>query len=177
MQHKDIPDGERHEPKGISSALEGQVYVSTGDGSGRWVNLEDPIYGELYGSVLNLTSDAVDTFTEIDNLAKGLEMGVTVDSANAKFIIEEDGAYFLNMNCIHKLTGASDAILTIQYDLNGTPSTRQIGVTTLNDEYRNLSGGSVVYLEKDDEISFEFKISDGSSIQFRGLDITLAKLK
>lgn len=39
VEHVDIPDGERHEPKGISSAASGEVYVSLGTGSGRWQNL------------------------------------------------------------------------------------------------------------------------------------------
>lgn len=36
IEHVDIPDGERHEPKGISSALVDTVYVSNGLGSGSW---------------------------------------------------------------------------------------------------------------------------------------------
>lgn len=37
IEHKDIPDSERHEPKGASTALSGTVYVSDGAGSGSWV--------------------------------------------------------------------------------------------------------------------------------------------
>lgn len=37
IEHKDIPDGERHEPKGISGATSGQVYAADGAGSGSWV--------------------------------------------------------------------------------------------------------------------------------------------
>ena len=36
VQHRLIPDVERHEPKGISSATSGQVYVSTTPGTGSW---------------------------------------------------------------------------------------------------------------------------------------------
>jgi hypothetical protein len=38
IEHSDIVDGERHEPKGISSATSGQVYVANGAGSGSWAN-------------------------------------------------------------------------------------------------------------------------------------------
>jgi hypothetical protein len=38
IQHKDAPDGKRHEPKGISTAASGQVYVADGTGSGAWSN-------------------------------------------------------------------------------------------------------------------------------------------
>ena len=35
-EHVDIPDGERHEPKGINSATAEQVYVADGANSGTW---------------------------------------------------------------------------------------------------------------------------------------------
>lgn len=35
-EHRNIPDAERHEPKGISTALTGQVYRSNGSASGSW---------------------------------------------------------------------------------------------------------------------------------------------
>lgn len=38
IQHKDAPDGKRHEPKGASTAASGTVYVSDGAGSGNWTN-------------------------------------------------------------------------------------------------------------------------------------------
>ena len=36
VEHVDIPDGERHEPKGASTATIDQVYASNGAGSGTW---------------------------------------------------------------------------------------------------------------------------------------------
>lgn len=36
VEHVDIPDGERHEPKGASTATIDQVYASDGAGSGVW---------------------------------------------------------------------------------------------------------------------------------------------
>ena len=44
MQHKSITDPEIHEPKGISTATEGTVYVADGAGSGDWEN--PPIVGQ-----------------------------------------------------------------------------------------------------------------------------------
>lgn len=38
IQHKDIPDGKRHEPKGASTAAANTVYVANGSGSGNWIN-------------------------------------------------------------------------------------------------------------------------------------------
>jgi len=39
IEHVDIPDGERHEPKGASTATVGQVYASNGAASGSWTDL------------------------------------------------------------------------------------------------------------------------------------------
>ena len=37
-EHKDAPDGQRHEPKGASTAAAGEFYVADGLGSGTWDN-------------------------------------------------------------------------------------------------------------------------------------------
>lgn len=39
IEHVDIPDGERHEPKGAAAATIDQVYVSNGAASGAWRTL------------------------------------------------------------------------------------------------------------------------------------------
>lgn len=36
IEHNAIPDNERHEPKGISTATANQVYFADGSGSGEW---------------------------------------------------------------------------------------------------------------------------------------------
>jgi hypothetical protein len=36
VQHRNIPDAERHEPKGISTATVDQIYVANGAASGVW---------------------------------------------------------------------------------------------------------------------------------------------
>jgi len=39
VEHKNIPDANRHEPKGVSTAASGTVYVADGSGSGDWTNI------------------------------------------------------------------------------------------------------------------------------------------
>jgi hypothetical protein len=41
IQHVNIPDGERHEPKGVSLATTGQVYVADGAASGAWRKVKE----------------------------------------------------------------------------------------------------------------------------------------
>jgi hypothetical protein len=47
VQHKDIPNDGLHEPKGVSTASSGQVYLANGAGSGTWAN--SPTTGTLIG--------------------------------------------------------------------------------------------------------------------------------
>lgn len=39
IQHKDIPDTNLHEPKGVATAAAGDIYVADGLGSGTWATL------------------------------------------------------------------------------------------------------------------------------------------
>ena len=78
IQHRDIPEAQLHEPKGVSTALADQVYVSNGSGGGAWstqhveftnflevLSLSDlptPIGGEIFlaASTAYFISGAVD---------------------------------------------------------------------------------------------------------------------
>jgi hypothetical protein len=63
-EHKDLQDPNLHEPKGTSSALEGQIYVADGLGSGTWTEpgmaihsvLTDPDLHEPKGASTALVS-------------------------------------------------------------------------------------------------------------------------
>lgn len=41
IQHKDIPDAQLHEPKGVATAVNKAVYKANGSGSGSWGKLTD----------------------------------------------------------------------------------------------------------------------------------------
>ena len=53
VNHKNMPDAERHEPKGISSAAAGYVYQADGVGSGTWTSqlatIKNRNYTYLFG--------------------------------------------------------------------------------------------------------------------------------
>lgn len=52
IQHKDIPDAERHEPKGISSAAANTVYMANGSATGAWT-LVNRLPGTGWGRYTN----------------------------------------------------------------------------------------------------------------------------
>jgi hypothetical protein len=65
IQHKDIPDNNRHEPKGISTATNGQVYVASGTGSGTWATPKQvmEITAALTPAAVGANTTAEQTFT------------------------------------------------------------------------------------------------------------------
>ena len=48
VQHSALTDPNIHEPKGIASANDGEVYVADGAGSGAWETVAGNSYGDLY---------------------------------------------------------------------------------------------------------------------------------
>lgn len=57
IQHVDIPDGQRHEPKGISGAAVNTVYVADGSASGAWSKVPA---AALDADVLDFITEQID---------------------------------------------------------------------------------------------------------------------
>lgn len=58
IQHRDIPDAQRHEPKGASTATNGQVWVANGSGGGAFATL-----GTVVSFSVALTPSSVGSHT------------------------------------------------------------------------------------------------------------------
>lgn len=58
IEHVDIPDGERHEPKGASTATAGQIWVADGLGSGTFENTIRNCHGQM-NIVANTTAKTI----------------------------------------------------------------------------------------------------------------------
>lgn len=88
--HKNMPDSQRHEPKGISAASSGQIYVADGLGSGAWDNpfsdIKNRNYMTLWGRIPDI-STASSIFIPnaiLGNISKiyiTLQTGITVADA------------------------------------------------------------------------------------------------
>lgn len=80
IQHKDIPEGQLHEPKGISLAANRQVYVADGSGSGDWAKVKSENLEGLTGdggvSGNIILTDGVGGFTMVPHSSYGV-MAVT----------------------------------------------------------------------------------------------------
>jgi hypothetical protein len=101
VQHASISDPNIHEPKGVTSASNGDVYVANGAGSGAWVNkntlFPTPIYGIrfLKNNVTATSIPVADTWYAVagDWLAGGIQ-GFEVPG----MLIPVAGDYLVNLS-------------------------------------------------------------------------------
>lgn len=85
IQHKDIPEGQIHEPKGISLAANRQVYVANGSGSGDWAKVKsenlEGLTGDGGSNNQLLVTNGSNGFTLTSHKQYGV-MGITNNSNN-----------------------------------------------------------------------------------------------
>lgn len=102
IQHKNIPDAERHEPKGASTATAGQVLSSNGAGAALFVNpntLANITLSSVFesSSLVNQQPAAVDTPLQVNFGTGGSNSDVSVDNTGVVTIINA-GVYFITVN-------------------------------------------------------------------------------
>jgi hypothetical protein len=116
VTHASLTDPELHEPKGVSTALAGQIYVADGGGSGDWVENSRIVGGYLTFSTSSPYAHSVTTSDTVLNPTFTLSTnnGFTgLSSPNAR--IRYDGAETINASI--------DAIFSIQ---QGSGSAKQV---------------------------------------------------
>jgi len=160
IQHSAITDPNIHEPKGITTALNGQMYVADGGGSGDWKFTSGHAYGELFISN-NSTAQALPAAsgTAILNPAGAWQangfQNVTLTPASGTITLPQAGEYQLNFWAVFETASiSSGAAYNFFYAVNGTPSTRRVyakktsnGVDTLHVHatgFAALTAGAVV---------------------------------
>lgn len=189
IEHSVLVGDELHEPKGISTADTGKVYVSDGAGSGQWKTLytasfED--YGDTgtpqnltNGSFVDLTNDGASAFTTkeykipdgrgdiwnpstntFDWTGAGLELGDTVD---IRFDIE---VTTVNTN--------DDVILAVDMSVGGTPYTLDVLTLPLKDTGTyQVTAPLSIYMGNSATLDYPAKVSaytdaNGNSIVVNG---------
>lgn len=136
IQHQDIADTESHEPKNISTATAGQLYVADGAGSGDWAKLTESemnyadktknkfgwnlIADSQYtsGSPRSISS-ATKTLITNNGLGGSTDtsrLGAIWDTTNSKFLINDANAAYL-LRVTYAMTAASGTYA--QWELEG----------------------------------------------------------
>ena len=161
VQHNALTDPNIHEPKGISTATEGKVYVSNGSGSGTWQLPSGHSHGELYitGGTVSQTLPAA-SGTAILNPTSAWSAGsshhMTLLPASGTLTITDGGLYQLSFYVIFTTAAiASGAQYNFHYAINGTHSTRKLYnvKTTNNVDTIHVTGSGLVPLADNDILS------------------------
>lgn len=126
IEHKDIPDTDRHEPKGISSALDKLVYVSNGAGSGAWSSqfVNTAPYCEID------SAEQIVSLTSVTDIRLGSFVFDVYDASKFtlttgnKLTVLENGIYYITWSFIFKpqtALGGSSEVLNTKLKVNGLP--------------------------------------------------------
>lgn len=136
-EHKNIQESGLHEPKGVSTAILGQVYISDGAGSGSWstpplVASEIGIERLLDASSVASTQDPTGTS---DGDAIQVEFGPAQLTSSDPVNLGVDGTLFVNTTGLYRIKvamqfgrsgGAGVAEMLFRVTVNGTQAGRTI---------------------------------------------------
>tara|TARA_R110000787_G_scaffold193899_2_gene305429 strand:+ start:12524 stop:13108 length:585 start_codon:yes stop_codon:yes gene_type:complete len=140
IEHNDIGVGEIHEPKGITTAPAGSIYVANGANSGAWANIHGWAYYKdnagaqtFTTSAAKLSIDGLGSTTEIGYLPTGVT--ALWDTTADKIVADTLGdSYAIRLDLPITAVTGSASILEMELDIGGgaTPSVvvvdRQISV-------------------------------------------------
>jgi phage tail sheath protein FI len=180
IEHKLIPDSERHEPKGASTAFSGQVYVSNGSQSGVWRKLResDMDYSSASSNVYGWNDIADNLYTssnkrsltsgarvQLTNNASGVQTdqsrlgNIWVPASNHFMINSLNSSYTLRVNMKATSTSASGVPYTLKIELDSAN-----GPFTIAAHDVFFKGGSYV-----NDISFSIPFYLGSAVNNNGV--------
>lgn len=91
IQHKDIPEAQLHEPKGVSLAAAGQAYIADGAGSGAWTDTADPT-GVANGQIF--VADGSNNITTETPLRMGWWDYNDAGTAGSPIVLSSAGTFF-----------------------------------------------------------------------------------
>lgn len=178
IEHKDIPDSQRHEPKGAGSALEGQVYRSDGAGSGLWGNVlqdasEIGIERLLDGLSVAASQEpsGTDTPLQIEFGPSQLTASDPVSITSAGVLtINEAGTYRIKVStAVGRTGGAGTSDIYIRAVVNGAGAGQSIRFKlTSSDVYIPFSDEAWLTLPAGTEIKYEI-LRDSSGNNSGGL--------
>ena len=161
IQHSALTDPNIHEPKGITTALAGQVYVADGSNSGDWVFPSGHAYGEIYitEGTTTQTLAASSAKAILNPTAEWVSNGnknVTLTPASGTITVLAAGEYALNFWITFTTAAVSSgAKYRFYYAINGVTSTRNVfcAKTTNGAETHTLSASGIAALSANDVVS------------------------
>lgn len=97
IQHRDIPEAQLHEPKGVSTATLGQAYIATGAATGTW---KDPTPNLKF---ITAESDFVTQDTASITLAAQTVYVIAASFSTSKYFVVGDASVITSINVLGPL--------------------------------------------------------------------------
>jgi hypothetical protein len=175
IEHDAISDGERHEPKGISSAAVGSVYVATGSATGAWKPADSHIAAYVaFDSATPAYSHSTTTSDTVINPTFSIASAKNftgTSSPNARLIYTGTADVFASLALTMSLgqaSGGKKEIEAVIY-VNGVElaGTRTI-TTTATGDWHTATLTSIVPLSTDDYIEVFFKTDSAHTTEMAG---------
>lgn len=169
--HRDLPDSELHEPKGVVSASGGDVYVADGAGGGDWKN--NFAYGMLTinsdktfsvtgatDTTLNSDSDYVAfSSTGLWSSATGYE--ASFDTAGT-ITLPNAGFYEISLYVSLETNTANNTNIAFKFGQNGVLSdTKLVDTFKATGEVHSVAASSIVSVNSGDVFTL-YVVSDAS---------------
>lgn len=170
VQHSALTDPNLHEPKGVSTAAAGKVYVANGAGSGSWLYPSGHAYADMYitGSSTSQTLAAASAKAKLNPTGAWTANGfqaVTIDAANGQITVAQAGVYQFDFWIVFETASISaGAAYNFYFAINGTSATRKVYIKKTSNGVDTLNVSSVGYgtLAANDVVSV-YVAGDGTS--------------
>lgn len=167
IQHRDIPEAQLHEPKGASTASEGQVYKSDGSGSGAWEDINlDPSSISVERLIDSASTAAIQSPTGLGEAnAIQVEFGPAVLTSSDPVNLGSDGTLNVNESGLYRLAfsgqfgrsgGAGVANMLFRITVDGVQAGRSVAAKLdsadidyyiENNTWNNLVAGQEIRME------------------------------
>jgi hypothetical protein len=138
VEHQDILDPYRHEPKGASTAVAGAIYVADGAGSGTWTNKNTlavvPAYGQMYMNG-NATATAMASDSTFYKVAGTFTTGVVYGTSfgSNQITVTAAGVYLIQFYGEVTQGGGAPEEYQFAVGVNGTGNVIGSHITTVPD--------------------------------------------
>lgn len=164
-EHRVLTGADLHEPKGISTASSGQVYIADGAGSGSWLSPGGSAYGEMKvtnnASTIALTAGSLTTNANYIKVDSGIWTSTRTNNmtfgASGYLEVEVAGVYEIAFWGSVSISAVGTNLVAFKYstdDTNGSLSARKVTRQSNNaGDIGSVSGSGFVTLAIGDKLS------------------------
>ena len=161
IEHDSIPNADIHEPKGVDTATDGQVYIANGVGGGSWGS---PFSG-THDVLITAKSLAATQEPTVTDTPLQLEMGVAQGSGSDPVMLDSLGVVTINQ------TGRYTFSALMHFGRSGGTGTSHIYFRQV---FNGVQAGNTLFAKVDDAeviqpvtVTFSAQLAAGTEIRYQ----------